>query len=161
MSRRRSFRVRLVRLLAEAWSLKFENDFVAQFSRCFASAGDLADQIPHGVRCDNVQTERVEGPEHRCDLILLNKANFPKVPVLDFSQCERRNRQEGRIRHHPLESHSFLFRLQRQRAGNPCCTRRALPHLLAADFCFHLPTWFFDPGRRGSHAGFLCHDTEK
>ena len=31
---------------------------------------------------------------------------------------------------------------------------------LAADFCFHLPTWSFDSGRRGPHAGFLCDDTE-
>jgi len=114
-------------------------------SRCSAPAGDLADQIPRGAPCDNVQTERVEGPAHRRDLVLLNKANLTKIPGLEFSQSERRNRQAGHIRHHALEPHSFRFRLQRQRAGNPCGTRRALPHLLAADFCFHLPTWSFDP----------------
>lgn len=193
MSRRCSFRVQLVGLLAEAWSLEFENDFVLQFSdvsreiretalplpevpgkaaqsaltaaplahepatidavadalqsRCSAPAGDLADQIPRGAPCDNVQTERVEGPAHRRDLVLLNKANLTKIPGLELSQRERRNRQAGHIRHHALEPHSFRFRLRRQRAGNPCGTRRALPHLLAADFCFRLPARLLNPGR--------------
>src|SRR5436190_806826 len=202
MSSRCSFRVQLVGLLPEVWSLEFENGFVVQFSdvsreiretalpsaeapgkaaqsaltagplaheqatihavadalqsRCSAPAGDLEDQISRG---DNVQTERVEGPAHRRDLVLLNKANLTKIPGLELSQHERRNRQAGRVRHHALEPDCFRWRLQKQRAGNPCSTRRALPHLLAADFCFYLPTWLFDPGRRGPHAGFLCDDT--
>ena len=128
-------------------------------SRGSAPAGDLADQIPRGSPYDNQQTERVEGPAHRRDLALLDKANLTKIPGLELSQRERRNRQAGHVRHHALESHSFRSRLQKQRAGNQCGTRRALPHLLAADFCFHLPTWLFDPGRRGPHAGFLSDDT--
>jgi len=128
-------------------------------SRGSAPAGNLADQIPRGSPCDNEQTERVEGPAHRRDLALLNKANLTKIPGLELSQCERRNRQAGCVRHHALEPDCFRFRLQKQRARNPCSTRGALPHLLAADFCFHLPTWLFDPGRRGPHAGFLCDDT--
>jgi len=128
-------------------------------SRGSAPAGDVGDQIPRGSPCDNEQTERVEGPAHRRDLALLNKATLTKIPGLELSQRQRRNRQAGRIRHHALESYSFRYRRQRQRAGNLCGTRRALPHLLAADFCFHLPTWLFDPRRRGPHAGFLCDDT--
>ena len=193
MSRRCSFRVQLVGLLPEAWSLEFENGFVVQFSdvsreiretalpsaevpgkaaqsaltagplaheqatihavadalqsRCSAPAGDLADQIPRGAPCDSVQTERVEGPAHRRDLVLLNKANLTKIPGLELSQRKRRNRQAGHIRHHALEPNSFGFRLQRQRAGNPCGTRRALPHLLAADFCFRLPARLLNAGR--------------
>ena len=130
-------------------------------SRGSAPAGDLADQISRGSPCDNEQTERVEGPGHRRDLALLNKANLTKIFGLELSQPQRRNRQAGRVRHHALESYSFRWRRQRQRAGNQCGTRRALPHLLAADFCFHLPTWSFDSGRRGPHAGFLCDDTER
>jgi hypothetical protein len=186
MSRRCSFRLQLVGLLAEAWAPKFENAFVVQFSdvsreireailpsadapgkaahseltagsfaheqatiqsRCSAPAGDLADQIPRRAPCDNVQTERLEEPAHRRDLVLLDKAHLTKVPSLELSQRERRNRQAGHIRHHTLEPHSFRFRLQIQRAGNPCGTGRALPHLLAADFCFHLPARLLNPGR--------------
>ena len=116
-------------------------------SRGSAPAGNLADQIPRGSPCDNEQTERVEGPAHRRDLALLNKANLTKIPGLELSQCERRNRQAGRVRHHALEPDCFRCRLQKQRAGNPCSTRRALPHLLAADFCFHLPTRLLESGR--------------
>jgi hypothetical protein len=112
-----------------------------------APAGELADQIPRGVPCDNQQTERVEGPARRRNLALLNKGNLPRILGLELSQRERRNHQAGHIRHHAVEPHSFRYRLQRQRAGNPCGTRRALPHLLAADFCFHLPTRLLDPGR--------------
>jgi len=112
-----------------------------------APAGDLADQIPRGSPCDNEQTKRVEEPRHRRDLALLNKENLTKIPSLELSQRERRNRQAGRVRHHALEPHSFRCRLQKQRAGNPCGTRRALPYILAADFCFHLPARLFDPGR--------------
>jgi hypothetical protein len=128
-------------------------------SRGSAPAGDVGDQIPRGSPCDNEQTERVEGPAHRRDLALLNKATLTKIPDLELSQRERRNRQTGHIRHHALDPDCFRCRLQKQRAGNPRGTRRALPHLLAADFCFYLPTWLFDPGRRGPHAGFLCDDT--
>jgi hypothetical protein len=130
-------------------------------SRGSATADGLADQIPRGWPCDNQQTERVEGPAHRRDSALLNKASLTKIPGLELRQRERRNRQARHIRHHTLEPHSFRCRLQKQRAGNQCGTRRALPHLLAADFCFHLPTWLFDSGRRGPHAGFLCDDTER
>ena len=116
-------------------------------SRGSAPAGDLADQIPRGSPCDNEQIKRVEEPGHRRDLPLLNRANLTKISGLELSQRERRNRPAGRVRHHALEPHSFRSRLQKQRAGNPRCTRRALPYLLAADFCFHLPPRLFDPGR--------------
>lgn len=128
-------------------------------SRCFATAGDLATQIPRGARCDNVQSERVEGLGHRRGLALLNKANLTKISGLELSQRERTNCQAGHIRHDALEPDPFRYGLQRQRARNQYGTRRALPHLLAADFCFHLPTWLFDPRRRGPHAGFLCDNT--
>jgi RNA polymerase sigma factor (sigma-70 family) len=62
-------------------------------SRCSAPAGDLADQIPRGALCDNVQTERVEGPAHRRDLVLLNKAISLKSPVLSSASTN-----EGTIR---------------------------------------------------------------
>ena len=116
-------------------------------SRGSAPAGDLADEIPRGSPCDNEQIERVDEPGHSRDLALLNKANLTKVHGLELSQRKRRNRQAGHVRHHALEPHSFRCRLQKQRAGNPCGTRRALPYLLAADFCFHLPARLFDPGR--------------
>ena len=119
----------------------------ASQSRGSAPAGDLADQISCGSPCDNEQTKRLEGLAHRRDLALLNKANLAKLPGLELSQSERRNPQARRIRHHALEPHSFRCRLQRQRGGNPCGTRRALPHLLAADFCFHLPTRLLESGR--------------
>ncbi len=113
-----------------------------------APTGDVADEIL-----------RAEGPAHRRDSALLNTPNLTKIPGLDLSQHERRIRQAGRIRNHTLEPHSLRCRLQKQRAGNPCGSRRTLPYLLAADFCFRLPTWLFDPRRRGPHAGFLCDDT--
>ena len=116
-------------------------------SRGSAAAADLAEQIQRGSPCDNEKTERVEEPGHRRDLTLLNKANLTKIPGLELSQRQRRNRQAGRVRHHALEPHSFQWRLQRRKAGNPYGTRRALPHLLAADFCFHLPTRLLEPGR--------------
>ena len=205
MSRQRSFRVELGRLLPQARSLEFESGLVVQISdvspeinetalpsaeapgkaaqsaltagpfaheqatihavadalqsRGSAPAGDLADQIPRGSPCDNEQIKRVEDPGHRRDLPLLNRADLTKIPGLELSQRERRNRPAGRVRHHALEPYSFRSRLQKQRAGNPCGTCRALPYLLAADFCFHLPARLFDPGRRGPHAGFLCDDT--
>src|SRR5262245_39574455 len=118
----------------------------ALHSRGSAPAGHLADQIPRGSPCDNAQTKRVEEPGHRRDFALLNKANLTKVHGLELSPLEQRNRQAGRVRHHALEPHSFRCRLQKQRPGNPCGTRRALPYLLAADFCFHLPTRLFDAG---------------
>ena len=116
-------------------------------SRGSAPVGDLADEIPRGSPCNNEQTKRVEEPGHSRDLALLNKANLTKVHGLELSQRKRRNRPTGRVRHHALEPHSVRRRLQKQRAGNPCGTRRALPYLLAADFCFHLPTRLFDPRR--------------
>lgn len=116
-------------------------------SRGSAPAGDLADRF----RADRLvimnKIERVEEPRDRRDLALLNKANLTKIHGLELSQRERRHCRAGRVRYHALEPYSFRFRLQKQRAGNPCCTRRALPYLLAADFCFHLPTRLFDPGR--------------
>lgn len=130
-------------------------------SRGSAPAGDLADQIPRGWPGDDEQTERIEEPAHRRDLTLLNMANLTKIRPLELRQRERRNRPQGGVRYHTLEPHSFRSRLQKQRAGNPCGTRRALPHLLAADFCLHLPTWLFDAGCRGPHAGFLCEDTAR
>lgn len=120
MSRRRPFRGELSGLLPEARSLEFESDFVVQTS---------------------------EGLEHRRDLALLNKAGLTRIPGLELSQRKPRNRQAGHIRHDALEPDPFRCGLQKQGAGNQCGTLRALPHLLAADFCFHLPTWLFDPRR--------------
>ena len=50
---------------------------------------------------------RVEGPGHRRDLALLNKAKLTKIPGLELSQRERRNRQAGHIRHDALEPDPF------------------------------------------------------
>lgn len=120
MSRRRPFREELCGVLPEGRSLKFESGLVVQIS---------------------------EGLGHRRDLVLLNNASLTKIPGLELSQRKPRNRQAGHIRHDALEPDRFRCGLEKQRAGNQCGTRRALPHLLAADFCFHLPTWLFDPRR--------------
>ena len=142
MSRRYSFRVELGGLLPGARSLEFESGFVVQFSDVSPEIREPA--LPSAEAPDQ-QTEHVEGPAHRRDLALLNEASLTKIHGLELSQRERTHRQARHIRHDTLEPHSFRCRLQKQRAGNPCGTRRALSHLLAADFCFHLPTWLFVP----------------
>ncbi len=117
-------------------------------SRRADPADDVADKV--------LSAER---PMHLRDSALLNKVNFTKIPGLEFSQHERRKRQTRRIRHHTLEPHSVRCRLQKQRTGNQGGTRRALPDLLATDFCLYLPTRLFDSRRRRPHSGFLCEDT--
>jgi hypothetical protein len=165
MSRRRSFRVELGGLLPERRFLKFENGLVVQLSvspeinetalpsaeapgaaaQSALTAGPLAHE--QGTIHAVAEALQSRGSALAGDLALPNKANFTKIPGLEFSRSERRKHRAGRIRHYALEPHSFRRRPQRQRAGNPCGTRRALPHLLAADFCFHLPTRLLDPGR--------------
>ena len=76
-------------------------------SRGSAPAGDLADQIPRGSPCDNEQIKRVEEPGHRRDLPLLNRANLTKIPSLELSQRERRNRP-ARARSSPRVGASFF-----------------------------------------------------
>ena len=88
-------------------------------SRGSAPAGDLADQISRGSPCDNEQTERVEGPGHRRDLALLNKANLTKIFGLELSQRQRTNRQAGRVRHHALESYSFRCATPKTKSRKP------------------------------------------
>ena len=73
-----------------------------------APTGDVADEIL-----------RAEGPAHRRDLALLNKANLTKIPGLELSQHERRNRQAGHIRHHTLEPHSFRCPAPKAKSRKP------------------------------------------
>ena len=124
-------------------------------SRGSAPDDDVADQIPSGsltvINEPSVVRNRRIAVIWRC----ATRRTSLESLGLELCQRERRNRPAGHVRHNALESHSFWNRLQNQRAGNQCGTRRALQHLLAADFCFRLPTWSFDPGRRGPHAGFL------
>src|SRR6266542_3341559 len=112
-----------------------------------------------GSACDNERMARAEGPLHRLLLALLNKANLARIPVLELSRRERRSLQAGRVRHDAVEPDSFRRRLQRRRERDPRRARRALPHLLAADFCFHLSARLLGRGCRGSYPGFLCDDT--
>ena len=115
--------------------------------------------LADGSPCDNQRTERAPGPAHRVHLALFNKTDRPRLQSLELSRHERRNHQAGRVRHDALKSHSFHRQLQGRRERYPRSARRALPHLLAADFCFRFPARLLGRGRQGSHAGFLCHDT--
>ena len=117
--------------------------------------------LADGSPCDNERTECAQGPAHRLTLILFNKTDLPRLLVFELSPPERRNLQAGRVRHDALESHSFRRQLQDRRERHRRSACRALPHLLAADFCFRLPARLLGRGRRGSHTGFLCHDAER
>ena len=115
--------------------------------------------LADGSPCDNERTEGAQEPAFRLSLDLLNKRDLSRILVLELSPRERRNLQVGRVRHNALESHSFWRQLQQRRERHPRSARRALPHLLAADFCFRLPARLLSRRRRGSHTGFLCHDS--
>ena len=128
-------------------------------SRGSAAAANLAGRIPNGSPCDNERTECAQGSAHRLLLVLLNGTDLPRVVILELSPQEPRNLQAGCVRHDALESHSFQRQLQGRREREPRSARRALPHLLAADFCFRLPPRLLSRRRRGSHTGFLCHDS--
>ena len=117
--------------------------------------------VAAGSPRDNERTEYARGPAHRLPLVLFDKIGRLRILVLELSPQKRRNLQTRRVRHDALESHSFQHQLQERRERHPDSARRALPPLLAADFCFRLPERLLGRGRRGSHAGFLCHDTEK
>ena len=127
-------------------------------SRGSAASGNLAVRMPDGSPCDNERTACAQRPAHR-RFGLVNKMDLRRVLVLELTPPQRRNAQAGRLCHDALESHSFRRQLPEWRERYPRGARRALPHLLAADFCFHLPARLLGRGRRGSHAGFLCHDS--
>ena len=117
--------------------------------------------FPDGSSCGKDRMECGRGPARRLILILFYKTDLPRLLMLELSARERRNLQAERVRHHALESHSFRRQLKDRRERHARSACRALPHLLAADFCFRLPARLLSRGRRGSHAGFLCHDAER
>ncbi len=66
-------------------------------------------------------------------------------------------RQPGSVLDHAMERDPLLRGGQRQREReNEEGARGALPHLLAADFRFHLPARISGERCTGSDAGFFC-----